>query len=167
VQTSLGNYIYSNFSHKFLGGAASTLDYTAQAGGYNCTNIDLVYQLAKCSDIVTDDRFWKFSELINPDPRLLPQACTVGTQVTQQKIDLAENKNFQYVNFDRVASYNNLLKLGAPCAAPIPTGLTISASNRTIDTMGNVNITGTNTYRDMVCPNPACSYNRGGNSCIP
>ena len=72
VKTSLNGYITTNFSHRFLGGAATALDYAPRAGNdYNCSYMDRVYHLAKCTDIVTDDRFWRFSELIDPDPRLL------------------------------------------------------------------------------------------------
>lgn len=166
VKASLNGYITANFSHRFLGGAATTLDYAPRAGDdYNCSYMDRVYHLAKCTDIVTDDRFWSFSELIDPDPRLLPPggACT-ATQITQEKIDLAENKDFTYVNFDRVATYNDLLlppALGNTCAAPVPTGVIVTNKTRTIDRQGNVNITNTETFQDMVCPNPNCRYNRG------
>jgi hypothetical protein len=166
VKNSLEDYIDDNFDHKFLGGAANSLDYAASGGSYNCTYMNRVYFLSKCTDIVNDDRFWKFSELINPDPRVLPQQCpNPNTQITQQKIDLAENRNFQYVNFDRVTSYNAILAPGAPCRAPIPTGITVINHTRSIDALGNVTITNTNSFPDKVCPNPNCYYT--GTTCTP
>ncbi|MGB4056565.1 MAG: hypothetical protein WBK77_00590, partial [Alphaproteobacteria bacterium] len=91
VKDVLPEYIDGHFSHTFLGGSAQSLDYAAGGGGgYNCSYMDQVYHLAKCTDIVTDDRFWKFSELIDNDPRLLPEACENGTQVTQELIDVSE-----------------------------------------------------------------------------
>lgn len=166
VQMSLSQYITDNFSHRFLGGSAN-LDYTGGLGGtYNCTNMNRVYFEAKCRDAVTDDRFWKFSELINPDPRLLPQICSNGTKITQQQIDLAENKDFLYVTRDPVTfTYNNLLQppgAGNTCAKPIPTGIVVISSTRTVDLLGNVRIVSTTTFNDAICPNPDCVYNPSG-----
>lgn len=175
VQRSTAQYITDNFSHRFLGGAANTPnEYQTRSGvgGYNCTYMNQVYFLAKCTDMVTDDRFWKFSELIGTDPRLLPAMCTNGgTKITQAHIDLAENKDRLYVSFDKAdPTYRNLLaRPGTPgfeeCAPPLLTGLIVTQETRSVDIFGNVRITNTKEFPDMVCPNPDCSYN--GSECIP
>jgi len=175
VLSTLSKYLThataGSFSHRFLGGSATALNYTAPGGGYDCSYMDQVHFLAKCADIVTDDRFWSLAELITPDPRLLPIQCTTGTKITQQRIDLANNLNFQYVNFDRVTpTYISLLQPpgGTPpaCSGPIPTGVIIVDKNRSVGGEGTVTITATNPYRDMVCPNPNCSYCPSSTSCL-
>lgn len=172
VRDSLTPYINENFSHRFLGGAATALDYTPGSGGsYNCTYMDRVYNLSKCTDIITDDRFWRFADLINPDPRRLPAACTGGTQITQQRIDLAENVNKQYAAMDAVRTYGALLRPpgGAiTCAPPIPTGLIVEQKQHNVDGSGNVTLSGPpTTFPDMVCPNPNCWYSGTGGGCQP
>jgi hypothetical protein len=170
VLDSLTPYINDSFSHRFLGGAATSLDYAASGSStYNCSYMDQVWFLSKCTDIVTDDRFWKFSELIGNDPRVLPAACTGGTQITQARIDLADNINKQHVYMDAVTPthYNLTRPPGGPvtCAPPIPTGLLVVQKTRNVDALGNVTVTATNTVTDMVCPNPNCQYT--GVTCAP
>ncbi len=168
VLGSLLSYNLANFSHTFLGGS-SAADYLmtgAITGNYVCPSMGSVYYLAKCRDILSDDRFSTFSELILLDPRLLPAPCTGTTQISQQRIDLAENRDFRYVSFDRTPGHTNLLTHGAPCAPPIPTGLMITSKTWNVDAVGNVTITSTDTYEDKVCPNPGCFYDRG-TACNP
>lgn len=170
VKASLRNYIDQNFSHRFLGGAATSLDYVeiSGAGGYNCDFMDQVYFLSKCTDIVTDDRFWKFSELINVDPRVLPEMCTGGTKITQDMIDLSENKDLEYVFFDRIFSNNWLLAHdggAVGCTPPIPTGLITVLKTYDVDSRGNVSVTSTEEILDKFCVAPNCHY-EGGATCV-
>ncbi len=170
VRASLRNYIDQNFSHRFLGGAATSLDYIeiSGAGGYNCNFMDQVYFLSKCTDIITDDRFWKFSELIDIDPRVLPEMCTGGTKFTQEMIDLAENRDYEYVIFDRVFSNNWLLAHEGGqtgCTPPIPTGLITVLKTYDVDSRGNVSVTSTEEILDKFCVAPNCHY-EGGATCV-
>lgn len=170
VKASLRNYIDQNFSHRFLGGAATSLDYVeiSGAGGYNCNLMDQVYFLSKCTDIVTDDRFWKFSELIDVDPRVLPEMCTGGTKITQDMIDLSENKDLEYVFFDRIFSNNWLLAHdggAVGCTPPIPTGLITVLKYYDMDSQGNVSVTTTDEILDKFCVAPNCHY-EGGSTCV-
>jgi len=170
VRASLRNYIDQNFSHRFLGGAATSLDYIeiSGAGGYNCNFMDQVYFLSKCTDIVTDDRFWKFSELIDIDPRVLPEMCPDGTKITQDMIDLSENTDYEYVLFDRVFSNNWLLEHDggtAGCTPPIPTGLITVLKTYDVDSRGNVSVTSTEEILDKFCVAPNCHY-EGGATCV-
>lgn len=170
VRASLTNYINDNFGHRFLGGAATSLDYTeiSGAGGYNCNFMDQVYFLSKCTDIVTDDRFWKFSDLINVDPRVLPEMCTGGTKITQDLIDLAENKDFRFVGFDQLTALAELVAQqggSAGCTPPVPTGLITILKTYDVDSFGNVSVRTTEALPDMVCPAPNCYYT--GSQCEP
>ncbi|MGB4106970.1 MAG: hypothetical protein WBK55_04155 [Alphaproteobacteria bacterium] len=170
VRESLNQYIGQNFSHRFLGGAATTLDYIeiSGAGGYNCSFMDQVYYLSKCTDIVTDDRFWRFTDLVTVDPRVLPTMCTDGTKITQEMIDLAENKDYLYVNFDRVYhSFELREQQGGVigCTPPVPTGVIVAVKSFAMDMLGNVTVISTEEMPDMVCPAPDCHYN--GDICEP
>lgn len=170
VRTSLRNYIGQNFSHRFLGGAAISLDYIeiSGAGGYNCNFMDQVYFLSKCTDIVTDDRFWKFSELIDIDPRVLPEMCTAGTKITQDMIDLSENRDHFYVNFDHLWPNHELFQHeggAVGCTPPVPTGVITILRAYDMDSQGNVSVRETEPLPDMVCVAPNCHYN--GDICEP
>lgn len=171
VRASLSNYINSNYSHRFLGGAAVSLDYVeiSGAGGYNCSFMDQVYYLSKCADIVTDDRFWRFEELIDVDPRILPEMCRPpGTHITQEMIDLANNRDYFYVNYDRVfPNFELFQQRGGTvgCTPPVPTGVMVTLRVRSMDSVGNVTVTTVGERPDMVCPAPDCHYT--GDACVP
>lgn len=84
----LQTYIESNFSHTFLGGD-STIDndmvFSSLAGAYNCSHMYQVWNIAKCVDFGEQDQFWSFENLMQIDPRVLPndpnppyQSCSSG-----------------------------------------------------------------------------------------
>lgn len=72
----LNPYISTNFSHTYLGGSAGAIP--ASSGGYNCTQMESVWQLAKCEDFGTDDKFVSFGQLMTGDPRQLLGSCRGG-----------------------------------------------------------------------------------------
>jgi hypothetical protein len=170
VMTSLGSYIASNFSHRFLGGAADTDgSIIAEIGpnDYNCTFMDQVHFWARCANFDTHNPFLTFETLANIDPRALPphaSECS-GTGITSGIMDVAENKDLQYVNFDAVDPF--LGKLLAPneenqvetCAPPIPTGVLVTKNRYVVtDEAGNVDVESSETYVDKICPNPSCYF---------
>lgn len=158
VLQALDQYIDDNFSHTFLGGSVS-LDYSPSGPGYNCSYMDEVYQLSKCNDFGIDDAFWSFDELISFDPRALPEQCDGGTGITQDLIDLSENKDFEYVEIEKLdPTYVELFDPTKDCAPPIETGLMISKRTRSTDLYGQVNTGSESFTKDMVCPTPNCYY---------
>ena len=166
IDATLG-YIDSNFSHSFLGGSGSD-DFAA--GELSCDNMESVWFLARCRDFAVDDQFLSFQALTSLDPRLLPQACTGGTQITTQHIDLSRNTNarFQYVAFDPdTPSYKNRLAFISPCLPPIPSGVMMTQTRRAISLFGTSSILDVTAYPDMICPNPSCRYECPGLSNTP
>jgi hypothetical protein len=168
VVTATTSYIGSNFGHSFLGGQSSD-DFSASET-LPCDNMNSVWNEARCDDIGPDDQFWTFQGLISLDPRILPAACTGGTKITQQQIDLSRNENarFQYVEFDQdTPTYKDRLNFTSPCLPPIPTGLTLTFTRKSVSIFGNVTILDRTAYPDMICPNPSCYYNCPGLNNVP
>lgn len=76
----LEEYLNGSFSHSFMGNALS-IDHTISSSAmrnisYSCSNMNAVWQIAKCADFAEDDRFRSFSSLIESDPRSIPQMCS-------------------------------------------------------------------------------------------
>lgn len=153
VLTSVSAYIGSQFGHSFLGGSGG-IDYAA--GTLPCTNMDDVYFLSKCKDFATDDQFLSFQALTSLDPRQLPAACTGGTKITQPLIDLAANLNDNYASIEPDNQTHRNYLDPSPCLNPIPTGVMIQTSQKTVNIFGGVSATPKPPYPDMICPNPSC-----------
>lgn len=185
VLEGLLTYIDENFWHTFLGGAASGLDTTITnqitSGGYTCSLMNEVWMVAKCSDFGLEAPFMTFEELIDFEPRQLPQACTGGTKITVGLIALANNEPvidlytgepFSFVYFDYVNSLLSKFKAGKTFEIcddqrPIPTGVIIqNLGDVSLDIFGrSVRASGSNyNYEDKVCPNPACWFDHKGNA---
>ncbi len=79
---NLDTYINNNFSHKFMGEALSIdVDSSfpdASGTSYSCSNMSLVWDIAKCIDFEEDDRFRTFEDLVSQDPRSIPTECSPG-----------------------------------------------------------------------------------------
>lgn len=165
VMGSLSSYIANNFAHRFLGGAASedgSISGDIGPDDYNCTFMNGVHFWARCMDFDTHNEFLSFETLAGLDPRLLPphaSECS-GNPISLQLIDVANNKDFAYVNFDPVNTYFDKLKVPEDgCAPPIPTGVLVTKNKyRVADEAGNIDIESSETYVDMVCPNPSCYF---------
>lgn len=152
----LKNYIETNFWHDFLGGFATGVNNSMNLdsiGGssYNCAHMETIWNIAKCTDFGEDDLFWTYEDLIDDDPRTLPESCSSSTTETNFSEDLillannspTSNGNAPYSAFDTIALQDYLI-LGVndgtgkyipgtggdtdgsiTCAAPIPTGIPI------------------------------------------
>ena len=169
VLTALMEYAGKNFAHDYLGGTANGLnnDFTGSIGdSYLCDHIFAVHQMAKCKDFATYDSFMTFEEIMNfsPDPRTYPTPCS-GTQITQERIDIAKNKDFAYAAFDQVSeTYREKMEIGKCDDNPIPTGVMTIIRKTEYDLLRNPRNT-TETYEEHICPNPGCSYNLTTKKC--
>ena len=167
VVASLNSYVGSNFSHDFIGGTAGINNSIAAnvAGAQTtCGMMEDIFFLARCNDFGLDDMFQKLDYFIANDPRQLPAACNGGTQITQELLDVANNKNFAYVNFDQTKTFLEFAN-ATPCAPPIQTGITTFQVRLNVDLMGNVNRVVDDSYPDAVCANPGCYFDAGSGTC--
>lgn len=163
VLDSLNAYRKDNFSHNFLGGKAninSSFSTTTNAADYKCSAMQEVWTLAKCANF-SSNKFYRFSEIAREDPRKNPQNCG-GTAITQNLIDVANNKDFAYSKFDPINTYlERTLAVGTDpatdCAPPVATGLKVSYQNYNVEPGGSTQ-TQSQSNMDYVCPNPACYY---------
>jgi hypothetical protein len=131
-----------------------------------------IWQLAKCNDMVIDDEFFTFEQLALFDPRILPVACS-RTAITQDHIDLAENKGGKYAYFDSMYFMDKQRKLTfydfmdpRKCLDPVLTGVTVVHEKKTVDMRGNVKVTGTTAYPEKTCINPGCYYHQPTDKCL-
>lgn len=176
VLNGINRYISDSFSHTFLlgGGGAIDTDFSASVGGAGatCTFLSEVYEISRCRDAFDQVPYsaMTFANLVTNDFRTRPAACPSNHQITQNLIDLANNANFQYVNFDQVDSHNDMILYdaggGANCTAspPIPTGLMVVHEEYTTDILGNPTLSNTYTYEDKVCANPSCYFDNNNDA---
>lgn len=172
VMSALGSYINTSFAHDFLGGIAHGLDGNAAAGAvdpeapYNCDMMNMVHFLAQCNNFMIDDPFFSFDDLASHDPRILPPGLQCERRpITQPLIDLAMNKDGQYVDTDPLDTlYFDRLSAGV-CSAPIPTGIVVKRESKLLDLLGNIIRSPLPSYEEHVCSNPACFYDRARDSC--
>ena len=170
VIKSFTEYLNKNFAHKFLGRDSGT-DYTpnSSATSYNCTSMNLVNFYARCMNFVQDNMdFVSFTTLANSsaDPRILPsQYKCSGTEITQDLIDVSQNKDLKYVNFDTFDDYKKIA-VDTPCADPVDTGL-IAISSKFVGwsgVLGGPSIT-EEKKPHKTCVNPLCYYDPAGDKC--
>ncbi|MCB1839930.1 MAG: hypothetical protein KDI61_06700 [Alphaproteobacteria bacterium] len=97
---TLEDYITNNFSHTYLGGESSVnnnLDYTGIRGNsYDCDQMQIVWDIAKCRDFGEDDQFFNFETLSTEDPRILITECSPGKSMasgsgTNSPMPITEN----------------------------------------------------------------------------
>ncbi len=157
VLDSLDMYIIRQFPYSFLGGA-TFLKHIPIGIFYWCPYMNMVYDIAKCNNFGDDDPFMTFKELVDVDPRVLPIPCFLGTQIIDEVIDLAENKDWEYAAIDSVdPAHTDIRDPTATCLPPIPTGLIVTVKEYDVDSaIGTVTVTDTTTTNDAVCPNPGC-----------
>lgn len=164
VAPSLISYLQSNFSNAYLGGRGDP-SYTPSnisGGAYNCTEMNKVWQTAKCYNFQTlpQDGFFTFEEHALEDKRLLPSACTNPTvwNTQIQQAGLKPDSAPGGWPFDKVQVYFDQLD-PAQCASsvPIPTGVTVTSRNLGLP----------ETYAEKVCIIPGCFFNPDGGQCEP
>ncbi len=81
ISHTLENYITNNFAHNYLGDMAAidnNMTFGVDKSNYDgCTDMALVWEAAKCTNFGVEDTFLSLEDLINYDPRILPEgsAC--------------------------------------------------------------------------------------------
>lgn len=173
VLGSLQTYVNQNFSHSYLGGATTadnTLNFTEPTIGNICPMMFEVFYAAKCLNLNKDLSFWTFENFRDiGDFRVLPGACPVSHQITDDIIALAENRDQFYAQYDDIDAQLDLMRTGlvpGGCAPPIPTGVTTSYEVYGTDLFSNRTVVANDTWDDGVCPNPGCSLAYGGTRCF-
>ncbi len=130
----------------------------------NCAEMNKVNFLSRCTNFAEDDLFFDFEDLLPFDPRVLPTKCT-ATDVYQEFIDLAENKDFGYVEFDTVKTGLKERNPSSDCGPPIQTGV-----NYVYDTsieQGEGTVTETQyAMPEVTCTNPACHFDIDKKECV-
>lgn len=163
----INKYLEDNFSHKFLGrNDDDDIDFEIgehEDRSVNCSLMSEISNLARCTDFDMDShQFFSFETLTGLDPRIYPESlkCT-NTGVTQDFIDIANNKDFAFVDFDIDTSHEDLL--ADSCSTPIPTGMSVyTIDDITVDASANINPTD-RIVDEMICINPLCYYD--GSTC--
>jgi len=171
IMGALNGYIDNQFGSDYMGDYADGLNYNPPnqvnvGAAYTCDEMDLIHFFAKCDNFATDDEFFSFEQLVDFDPRVFPAECD-GTQIKQGRINLANNKNHNYVNYDDVITYFDRILAasgGYECGPPIPTGI-LAFRNRynVTDDIGNVEkLDSSEVYVEQVCLNPGCYFEPPG-----
>lgn len=161
VIQSLDSYVSSNFDHAFMGAATEGKDIKL---GSACDLINQVYKASSCSNF--DLEFLTFKELAENDPRITP--CNENA-IYDGLIDLAENKDFQYVTFDEVKTYEDQLEPGT-CKnqPPIPTGRIVTIKKPVFRIFGQDIVDAKEEeFDEYMCSNPSCFYNYNKKRCEP
>lgn len=166
VSQPLQQYLSGSFGHSFLGDAIG--------GSTTCGNMADIYESAKCMNIESD-AFMEFEDLVSTDPRQLPSACTGGTGITNDIIQVARNPvpATPGANIDPLVVYWEMFELddGDTCqAAPIRIGLQATiytATGSTPDPATNpAGVTmSEDTVEEHVCTNPGCWYDPDTGEC--
>jgi len=185
-------YMHAFFNHDFLGGLYGGSSTSVEDGddegsdqSYTpCGAMAQIWKMAKCADVDSNTKYYKFEDLISTDPRKFPKGYECNnTGITQDQIDLAHGKSVKY---DKMESYKEYLFPGEnKCADPIKTGVTVRrmvvGQGQEADCAGpggacanNADDTGERvakekTYPDALCITPGCTYQSdgdGGGSCV-
>lgn len=157
IQTSaraiMTEYLGKNFNHTMLGG-------TSNISAGSCDVMKNVWNAARCRNFDKDAVvFPTFEQMIGNDPRKFPSdmPCT-DTGITQEMIDIAQNKDYKHVKFTTMKSYKEYLEPQG-CNLTINTGVTVH--RREAD--GKTSIVAK--YPDAVCSNAACYYDKQAGKC--
>jgi hypothetical protein len=189
-------FVDSNFDHDFLGGADAGNNSNLSAsvsGGGACDTMYSVWQVAKCSDFALEAPFMTFEELIGNDIRRRPEVCGSMHQITQNIINLANNKDpaedpadpagHPYATVDLVQTFlDRILAAGnsggggaggggggatpppsCEIEEPIPTGVTVYYRQFGQDLAGRPTVIDSYEYPDKVCTNPGCYFDNRQN----
>lgn len=130
--------------------------------------MSLLAETARCNDLSDTLSFLSFDTLTSADPR----QCGGAKGVTRGKIDLAANKGFKYVAFDKVKTYRTALGPETPpqCSLVIPTGVSVVSRARPVINLFTGNSPAASTgekHPDIICVNPLCHPDEKGKKCIP
>ncbi len=165
LEPAISDYISDNYGHSFL--VYSSEDYSA--GASTCDYIMAVQTLARCGQVDSaGPNFYDFETLVGADPRVVATsgaACT-SALLTQDVVDVADNKDLTYVKLDVFEEYSDIVS-GDACGDPVSTGASYAYSDDDLSwTDIGALIFGTDEVREhKVCVNPLCEYDYEANSC--
>ncbi len=129
-------------------------------GSYSCQAMNDLHFAARCNNVKMDDYFFTFEDLASGDPRKYPAGMQCGgTQSQQAYIDLADNKDGAYVDFDAVQTQLKRFDPAQRCGNAIVTGVTY------VYEKSKEPLQYARTY-DVICMNPACHYSTEERKCI-
>ncbi len=173
VLKSLKGYVGGHFWHDFLGGALigenNTISETVAGVDGVCDFMFNIHHVAKCDDFALDAPFMYFNgdfgrvAMTTTDPRTLPVECPEPHRITQNIIDLANNKDRAYALFEPIDAnlpfIHSVSEGICENPVPIPTGVTVKRSRFGTDISGKPIVIAVGSYPDAVCSNPGCFYN--------
>lgn len=171
VFESLGSYLRGSFWHPFAGGRLflfnnvfidNPLDSVMDSifgARYNCSVMDNIYYFSKCTNFGGGlNRFYDFKTLASVDPRLFPAPCfsILHTARKNLYIDVAENKNFSYVAYDKLNPLLDYVRPGQ-CSYGVSTGVLVKRGNFSVNQQYG-NVSGSiSSSEERICINPGCS----------
>ncbi|MCD8566610.1 MAG: hypothetical protein LRY36_01590 [Alphaproteobacteria bacterium] len=135
VGSSLLSYLNTNFNNAYLSGRgpSSYKSGSISGGSYSCSEMNKVWELAKCYNFQTlpQDGFFTFEEHSKDDKRKLPQACTNPSEAWTKQIQASglEPDTAPSWPFDKVEVYYDKLKPeNCSSSTPLPTGVTVTSN---------------------------------------
>jgi len=148
VSSALNAYINNNFGHKYGGGSTNL-------NGTNCSVMGQVWDALKCVNL-DKDMFIKFEDVVDGDPRNLPEQCdepgradkwnaAIGAVAPEPKSP-PESGGVEKVN-----TFLDLLNPNCSAAMEIPTGVLVTR------------FSGEEVFPEVICSAPGCTYN--GSNC--
>lgn len=175
------DYVDQNYSYEMLGGRPTLpkddISNTVSNAPYFCDMLTSVWEYAKCDNFAAgDDAVLSLETLAGLNPRTEPLACSGNAPhaIEQGHLDLADNKDFDYVSFDPViymrdgapSATLDFFTTGDECLPPVETGVSMRIVETEKDVAGNENTISEYIYPDKICPTPGCFYNQTKDECI-
>ncbi|MFK7839956.1 MAG: hypothetical protein AB8B83_06450 [Bdellovibrionales bacterium] len=157
--------VTGSFVETFLNGRGLTNNVAASVGAasYGCSNMDAVYDLAKCDNIDVNTFFMRFSDMVGTDPRdTLPASlqcsATDSNPIVTAAIDVANNTDGTYVSKDPFEVYTEMV-YESTCTDPIPTGIMWAEQETfTYGPTGSITSATRREFEEYICANPGCYY---------
>lgn len=162
VGSALLSYLNANFNNAYLSGRgpSSYKSSSISGGSYSCSEMNSVWQTAKCYNFQTlpQDGFFTFEEHSQEDKRKLPTACTNPTEAWNNNIQTAglDPDTAPSWPFDKVEVYYDKLKAeNCSSSTPLPTGVTVTSNNPDLPA----------SWDEKICIIPGCYFDPQGGQC--